>query len=98
MAGLANQVKDIGLDKVQFFSMPFEAYELDPNRLQAAPQAKELWKLLRKDEELPRKFTAGAAKASQGKPGGDKKSGGGGPSKSAEEKREAEAAQYGLCA
>lgn len=101
MAGLANQVKDIGLNKVQFFSMPFEAYDPDPNRLQPKPSATKLWRLLRADDELPRKFTADAAKASQGKPG-DKPSGspskgpGGKPSPS-EQERDAQAAQYGLC-
>jgi LCP family protein required for cell wall assembly len=108
MAGLATQVKDIGLDKVQFFSMPFEAYDLDPNRLQPKPEAKRLWQLLRKDEQLPRTFTADAAKASQGKPGdrpGGAPSGspsvgpGGSPSPSpTDEERRAEAEQYGLCA
>jgi LCP family protein required for cell wall assembly len=105
MAGLANQVKDIGLDEVQFLSMPFEAYDLDPNRLQPKPAADRLWRLLREDEELPRTFTAGAAKASEGRPA-DKKPGGtpsGGPSQEPsatprEEQRRAEAAQYGLCA
>ena len=103
MAGLANQVKGIGLDKVQFFSMPFEAYDPDPNRLQPKPEAKKMWNLLAKDAELPRQFTADAAKASQGKPG-DKPSGspskgpGGKPSSSPDEdQRRAEAAQYGLC-
>jgi LCP family protein required for cell wall assembly len=102
MAGLANEVKDIGLGQVQFFSMPFEAYEPDPNRLQPkAPDAQQLWRALREDEELPRKFTADAAKASQGKPGGSGSGTpgskpGGAPSPN-EEQRKAEAEQYGLC-
>ena len=103
MAGLANQVKGIGLDKVQFFSMPFEAYDPDPNRLQPKAEAKKMWNLLAKDAELPRQFTADAAKASQGKPGGKpsgspSKGPGDEPSSSPdEEQRRAEAAQYGLC-
>lgn len=99
MAGLANEVKNIGLDKVQFFSMPFEAYDPDPNRLQPKPAATQLWRLLREDAELPRKFTADAAKASQGEPGdepSDSASPSGAPSPS-EEQRKAEAEQYGLC-
>ena len=102
MAGLANEMKDIGLGKVQFFSMPFEAYDPDPNRLQPiAPDAQQLWRALRKDEQLPRKFTADAAKASQGKPGG---SGSGSPSSKPsgspspdDGQSKAEAEQYGLC-
>lgn len=101
MAGLANQVKNIGLDKVQFFSMPFEAYDPDPNRLQPKPSATKLWRLLRADDALPRKFTADAAKASQGKPG-DKPSGSpsAGPGEKpspGEQERDEQAAQYGLC-
>lgn len=108
MASLATQVKDIGLDKVQFFSMPFEAYDPDPNRLQPKPAAVRLWNLLRKDETLPRAFTADAATASQGKPGAspsdtpsgtpsDRPSGAPSPSPSEQERRE-QAEQYGLCA
>ena len=90
MASLAQQVKGIGLDKVQFLSMPFEAYEPDPNRLQAAPEAQQLWRLLRKDERLPRTLTGDAAKASDGAPKPGKPSGN--PTKAAE------AARVGLCA
>jgi LCP family protein required for cell wall assembly len=109
MAGMADEVKDIGLDRVQFFSMPFEPYEPDPNRLQAKPQAEQLWRLLREDEELPRRLTADAAKASQGQTGGqpsgspsDSPSGSPAPSPEepaspSEEKERAEAEQYGLC-
>ncbi|GAA1922567.1 LCP family protein [Nocardioides marmoribigeumensis] len=93
MASLANQVKGIGLKRVQFLSMPFEAYEPDPNRLQAAPDAKQLWRLLRADKPLPKKFTGNAAKASDQtpKPGQT-------PSPSKDPTRAAEAARAGLCA
>ena len=93
MASLANQVKGIGLNRVQFLSMPFEPYAPDPNRLQAAPDAQELWRLLRRDERLPRKFTGDAAKASDKppKPGQT-------PSPSSDPTKAAEAARAGLCA
>jgi LCP family protein required for cell wall assembly len=93
MAGLANQVKDIGLDRVQFLSMPFETYAPDPNRLQAAPEAQQLWRLLRRDERLPRKFTADSAKASDKTPQkpGPSSSPSGNPTK------QAERAKAGLC-
>jgi LCP family protein required for cell wall assembly len=95
MAGLANEVKGIGLEKVVFLSMPFEPYAPDPNRLAPAPKADQLWRLLRNDEPLPPSFTKEAAKASQGEPG-KKKSGG--PDAEAKEARQAaEAAKYGLC-
>lgn len=95
MAGLANEVKDIGLEKVVFLSMPFEPYAPDPNRLAPAPKADQLWRLLRNDEPLPPSFTKEAAKASQGEPG--KKKSGGPDAEAKEARRAAEAAKYGLC-
>ena len=49
LGGLAKQLKDIGLDKIQFLSIPFETYEPDPNRLQLAPGADAIWDKLRED-------------------------------------------------
>lgn len=86
---LAQQVRDIGLNKVQFFTVPFETYEPDPNRLAPADSADELWAQLRQDQPLGKEFTSGAAKASQGeKPGGGKPN----------PERTQEAAENGLCA
>ena len=93
MAGLANEVKGIGLERVQFLSMPFEAYEPDPNRLQAKPEAGRLWSLLRQDERLPRRITADAAKASDQPPAPGQS-----PSPSGDPTAQAEAAEAGLCA
>lgn len=90
MAGLAQDVRDIGLGKVQFFSLPFQPYPPDENRLSPAPEARAMWRQLRGDEVLDKRFTSDSAKASEGKPGtGPKKD------KPAES---AEAAQNGLCA
>lgn len=83
---LARDVQNIGLDKVQFLSMPFEPYTEDVNRLQPAPGAKQLWRELRMDKPLSPRFTEGAAKASTGKPGTPKK------------KQNAQQAEAGLCA
>jgi LCP family protein required for cell wall assembly len=85
---LAREVRSIGLNKVQFFTVPFTSYEPDPNRLALAPTSDELWRELRNDRVLDKKFTAGAAKASEGKPGKPK------PSK----KPDPDAAANGLCA
>lgn len=52
LAGLAKQLKDIGLDNIQFLTVPFESYEPDPNRLVWAPEAEQLWDKLRHDEPL----------------------------------------------
>ncbi len=93
MGSLANEVKGIGLDRVQFLSMPFETYEPDPNRLQAAPGARRLWRLVRQDEKLPPAFTADSAKASDKTPEPGRS-----PSPSEDPTQAAEAARAGLCA
>ena len=88
---LAKQVQHIGLGKVQFFTVPFTTYAPDPNRLAPGPDAPQLWQQIRDDQVLDKKFTSGAAKASQGKPG--KK-----PGSSDNSQQKAEAAANGLCA
>ena len=99
LTDLARDVRGIGLDKVQFLSMPFEPYEPDPNRLAPAPLARLLWQQLREDVPLGPRITKGAAKASEAKP---TKPGGGsdepGSSPSASPTQSAEAEQVGLCA
>jgi LCP family protein required for cell wall assembly len=42
LASLGSSLKNIGLDNVQFITVPNEAYAPDPNRLQLAPEAKDL--------------------------------------------------------
>jgi LCP family protein required for cell wall assembly len=69
---LAEQVRHIGLGKVQFFTVPIATYVPDPNRLALGPGADKLFAELRNDQVLDKQFTSGAAKASQGKPGSDK--------------------------
>ncbi|QNN51557.1 LCP family protein [Nocardioides mesophilus] len=106
LAGLAKQLKDIGLEQIQFLTVPFETYEPDPNRLQLAPEAERLWKRLRNDEPLGEQLAKTVTTAAD-KPGGASKgprpSGGASPSpstgssKSAEARAE-QAAEYGLCA
>jgi LCP family protein required for cell wall assembly len=96
LSGLAQDVQGIGLDKVEFLSMPFESWDPDPNRLQPAPLAKVLWSRLRQDLPLGPRLTSDAAKASEAKPGkGGKKSGG---ASSPSPTQSAEAAEVGLCA
>ena len=86
LGGLAKQLKDIGLDEIQFLSIPFQTYEPDPNRLALGEDADLLWQQLRSDEPLDRRFTHGAATASDPKP------------KKPNPDRAEEAAQNGLCA
>ena len=54
LASLGSELKGIGLDKIQFLTVPFETYPPDPNRLQIAPEAEALWKRLKHDEPLTR--------------------------------------------
>ena len=85
---LAEEVRDIGLNQVQFLTVPFTAYEPDPNRLALAPNAEMLWNQLRNDVPLSKELTSEATKASEGKPGSGK------PKPEDAE----EAQQNGLCA
>jgi LCP family protein required for cell wall assembly len=86
LIGLAQEVRGIGLNRVQFFTVPFGTYEPDPNRLALADGADQLWQQLRRDVPLDRQFTQGAAKASKPKPN------------KPDPTRSAEAAENGLCA
>ena len=54
LAALAQSVQHIGLDKVQFLTVPWRAYPPNPNRLQWSPKAAALWQALRTDTPLPR--------------------------------------------
>lgn len=99
LADLGLDLNGIGMDRIQFFSVPFETYDLDPNRLQLTDQADLLWEQIRMDEPIARQFTAGAAKASDVKPDG-RPGGEGRPKKpkKTDEERAAQAAANGLCA
>jgi LCP family protein required for cell wall assembly len=113
LAGLAKQLQDIGLDKIQFLSIPFESYEPDPNRLQLAPEADKIWERLRHDDPLTKRQSLGITTAAQdpssvaGGGKGDKGDQGGkgsGQGSTAEQEERAEAARAaeaeanGLCA
>ena len=53
MASVAVRVRQIGLDRIEFTTVPVETYPPDPNRVQwAQPEADELWDLLRTDQPL----------------------------------------------
>ncbi len=52
LGGLAKSMKNIGLDHIQFVTVPFESYAPDPNRLQWAPDADRLWSRIRHDKPL----------------------------------------------
>jgi anionic cell wall polymer biosynthesis LytR-Cps2A-Psr (LCP) family protein len=104
LAGLARQVKGIGLDQVQFITVPFESYQPDPNRLVWAPAAKQVWSRLRYDEPLSKAqtqdVTTAASPTASGKPTSSPsgKSSSGAQESKAEKARAAEQArENGLC-
>jgi LCP family protein required for cell wall assembly len=53
---LALQFRRTDLNNISFITVPIEAYPPDPNRLQWAPEAKGLWKVIADDEALPKKY------------------------------------------
>jgi LCP family protein required for cell wall assembly len=67
LASLGSSLKNIGLDNIQFVTVPNEAYAPDPNRLQLAPDAASLWRKMRFDKPLG-KFGTDAVTPAQ-KPG-----------------------------
>jgi len=99
LSGLARSVKGIGLDHIQFLTVPFEAYPPDPNRLQLAPSAHRLWNRIRHDRPVGPKMAGDVTTAAGPGAGGRRH---GGPKASASPKpspaRSEQAAENGLCA
>ncbi|GAA4699434.1 LCP family protein [Nocardioides conyzicola] len=59
IAELGNQFKSIGLDNIQFLTIPIMAAPSDPNRLALVqPQANQVWAKVRKDEPLTRRLSS----------------------------------------
>ena len=99
LRSLAGSFNGIGLDKIQFLTVPFRTYAPDPNRLEWAPEAKKLWKRMKADEPVSKSLSGEVTTAADGKTGGKagkkKKAG----KQTAEAKTEAEKAdENGLCA
>jgi LCP family protein required for cell wall assembly len=57
MRDLASSIKGIGLDKIQFVTVPNETYAPDPNRVQWKDSAKQIWSALRADRAVGAKPT-----------------------------------------
>lgn len=66
LANIGNQLKNIGLDKILFITVPVEAYVPDPNRLQWTSEASALWDLVREDKKLGSRFNGGALSPGSG--------------------------------
>jgi len=89
LVSIGRSLQHIGLDHVKFISVPYEAYPPDPNRVQWAPAADQLWKLMLNDKRLTKSLQSGVVKASN-TPGSKKK-------KKATAEEQAQAEQVGLC-
>lgn len=66
MRDLASSVRGIGLDKIQFVTVPNETYPPDPNRVQWKSSAEQIWSALREDRQVgaKKKSTATASPTS----------------------------------
>jgi len=106
LGGLSKSLKGIGLDQIQFLTVPFKTYEPDPNRLEWAPAAKRLWYRMRNDLPLNKRLSGDVTTAANGPSPSASPSAGSSPSASpspseSEAESEAEAvkaAENGLCA
>lgn len=105
--------RNIGLEKIQFITVPFQYSPSDPGRVEWLPEADQLWQRIMNDEPLTRELQAGVITAGddvEGTPSGspespsesDSASPGASPSESAspgpEELDPAEREAAGLCA
>ncbi len=106
LASLGSSLKDIGLDNIQFITVPNQPYEPDPNRLVWAPEADDVWRKIRFDKPLGKLATdavtpgrkpgekpdpsASASPSPSGSPSAD--------SDSEDEARKRAAEEAGLCA
>jgi LCP family protein required for cell wall assembly len=110
LASLGSSLKSIGLDNIQFITIPNEPYAPDPNRLQLAPEAKDVWRKIRFDKPLG-KLSEGAVSPGSGSGNGSTPARSASPSPSGspssspsqssaaiEAKRKQEAEEAGLCA
>lgn len=101
IADLGLQFRGIGLEKIQFVTVPFEYDQREEyrGRISWLPAADELWAKMAADEPLTRRLTDDAINAAK-PPGSDKPSGSpsGSPSGESSEEARAEAEAAGLCA
>lgn len=65
LASLGNELKNIGLDRVQFITVPWQPWTQDENRVEWAPEAEQLWQRIRFDKPLGQ-FAADAVSPGSG--------------------------------
>lgn len=101
VAGLARSFNGIGLENIQFLTVPFEPYPADPNRLQWAPGAERLWQRIKEDKPVGKRLASEVttAKTEDGKPAtaAPTPSPGASPSEGPSSSADQRAAENGLC-
>ncbi len=110
LASLGTELKDIGLDKIQFITVPNAPWPQDTNRLVWTSEADALWRRVRNDQPLGR-FDATAVSpgtgtdgkptskpSPSGTPSGSPTAEPSKPSGQSDEQRRAAAEEAGLCA
>lgn len=53
MTSLANSIRNLGVDKIEFVTVPTQVYPKDPNRVQWRESAEKIWAAIRSDRPLP---------------------------------------------
>ena len=66
LAGLGMSLNEVGLDQVQFLTVPNQPAAENPNRVEWSPEAETLWKKIAKDKPLSKEFTGKAVRADKG--------------------------------
>jgi len=60
LASLGSSLKNIGLENIQFITVPWQPWPEDTNRVEWAPSADTLWRLIRNDRRLSNEFSGDA--------------------------------------
>lgn len=66
LAALGKSLKGIGLDNVQFITVPWQPWSQDPNRVEWKPEAKQLWALIKADQPFGAQFDGEAVTPGSG--------------------------------
>ena len=70
LVGMGQALRNIGLDNIEFLTMPIGPYAPDPNRLGVGPGAQQMWDQLERDKVLDARFTTDATTPVSGTPRG----------------------------
>jgi LCP family protein required for cell wall assembly len=100
IARIALQLQDIGLDKVQFVTLPTEYYALGSDlegKVYWTPDAFQIWDLLNHDEVLPASLIGDTSVDAEGPGGGGGKGSGGSGSGGSSGGGSADEPVYGIC-